>query len=148
MSNRDINEWDPEEIQKFNQSVITEFRENNGVVGGPFTNIPLLLLTTTGRKSGLARVIPLAYLSEGNRYIVIASFAGAPVNPPWYYNLLSNQRVIVEIGSERFTSKATILTEPERTAMFNRVAEAMPQFREYQRKTSRVIPVIALTQVN
>lgn len=147
MSKRDINEWDTKEIQEFNRSVITEFRGNNGVVGGPFTDIPLLLLTATGRKTGLDRVIPLAYLFEDNRYIIIASFAGAPVNPPWYYNLLSNPRVIVEVGSERFTAMAAILTEPERTEMFKKMAEAMPQFLEYQRKTSRVIPVIALKKI-
>jgi len=147
MSKREFNERESKEIQEFNQSVITEFRANNGVVGGPFTQVPLLLLTTTGRKTGLERVNPLAYLSEGGRIIIIASFAGAPVNPPWYYNLLANPEDIVEIGSERFTARATVLNEPERTGMFNKVAALMPQFNDYQRKTSRVIPVIALTRV-
>ena len=145
MSKRDINEWDNKEIQEFNRKVITEFRENNGVVGGPFTNIPMLLITTTGRKSGLQRVNPLAYLADGERYIIVASFAGAPVNPPWYYNLITNPEVMVEVGSERFTATATVLDEPERTEFFNKVAALMPQFNDYQSKTSRVIPVIALT---
>ena len=146
MSKRDINEWDNKEIQEFNRKVITEFRENNGVVGGPFTNIPMLLITTTGRKSGLQRVNPLAYLADGKRYIIVASFAGAPVNPPWYYNLETNPEVGVEVGAERFTAKATVLDEPERSEMFDKVAALMPQFNDYQGKTTRVIPVIALAR--
>lgn len=147
MSKRDINEWDTKEIQEFNRSVITEFRENNGVVGGPFTNVPLLLLTTIGRKTGLERVIPLAYLADGKRYIIVASFAGHPANPPWYHNLVANPRVAVEVGSERFMAQSTVLDEPERSKMFDKVAALMPQFNDYQRKTSRVIPVVALTPV-
>lgn len=146
MSKGDIYQWDNKEIRDFNRSIIDEFRANNGVVGGPFSNVPLLLLTTIGRKTGLERVNPLAYLSEGECYIIIASFAGAPVNPPWYYNLIANPEVVVEVGTERFTAKATVLGEPERTEMYNRMAALMPLFNEYQSKTSRVIPVIALTR--
>ena len=146
MSKRDINEWENKDIREFNQKIITEFRGNKGIVGGPFINVPLLLLTTTGRKSGLERINPLAYLADGERYIIIASFAGAPVNPPWYYNLETNPEVGVEVGAERFTAKATVLDEPERSEMFDKVAALMPQFNDYQGKTTRVIPVIALAR--
>lgn len=145
MSKREIYQWENKEIQDFNRSIIDEFRANNGVVGGPFTNIPLLLLTTIGRKTGLERVNPLAYLYEGERYIVIASFAGAPVSPPWYFNLLSNPNVVVEVGTERLMAKATVLKEPERTEMFSKMAALMPLFNDYQSNTTRIIPVIALT---
>ena len=146
MSKREIYQWENKEIQDFNRSIIEEFRAHNGVVGGPFANIPLLLLTTIGRKSGLKRINPLAYIREGDRYIIIASFAGAPVNPPWYYNLLNDPHVVVEIGSESFAATATVLGEPERTELFNRMAALMPLFNDYRNRTSRVIPVVALTR--
>lgn len=145
MSKREIYEWDNQEIQDFNKSIITEFRANKGIVGGTFTGIPLLLLTTIGRKTGLKRVNPLAYLHDGDRYIIIASFAGSPANPPWYFNLVSRPQVIVEVGSKRFQALATVLEEPERSELYNRMAGEMPLFHEYQNRTSRHIPVIALT---
>ena len=146
MSSDEFYKREKKDIQEFNNSIIAEFRGNQGVVGGPFTNIPLLLLTTIGHKTGLERVNPLAYLHDGDRYIVIASFAGAPANPPWYYNLISEPKVVVEAGTERFTARATILEEPERTEMFAKMTALMPLFNEYQSKTSRIIPVIALTR--
>ena len=145
MSKREIYQWENSEIQEFNRSIIDEFRAHNGVVGGPFEKVPLLLLTTIGRKTGLERVNPLAYILDGDRYITIASFAGAPDNPPWYHNLCSNPNVVVEVGTKRFPARAAILDEPDRTEMFNMMAAQMPQFNEYQSKTSRVIPVVALT---
>ncbi len=134
------------DMKEFNQTIIDEFRANDGVVGGQFARAPLLLLSTTGAKSGIARVNPLAYLIEGDRYIIIASFAGAPTNPPWYYNLLANPEVGVEVLSERFSARADVLGEPERTALYAKMVEAMPVFSEYQSKTTRVIPVVALTR--
>ena len=145
MNKRAIYEWDNEEIQGFNRSIIDEFRTHHGIVGGPFTGIPLLLLTTKGRKTGLERVVPLAYLRDGGRYIIVASFAGSPVNPPWYYNLLANPEAGVEVGDDSFTARAEVLQEPERTRCFDAVVQKMPDFRNYQDRTSRVIPVIALT---
>lgn len=134
------------DLNEFNKSIIDEFRANDGVVGGQFAGAPLLLLTTTGAKSGHPRINPLAYLADGERCIIIASYAGAAKNPPWYYNLVANSEVTVEVGSERFAAQATVLSEPERTLMYDKMADAMPTFAEYQAKTSRVIPVIALTR--
>ena len=134
------------DMQEFNKSIIDEFRKNDGIVGGQFAGARLLLLSTTGAKTGLARVNPLAYIADGDRHVIIASYAGAPNNPPWYYNLLANPEVSVEVGSERFTARTEVLNEPERTELFARMVEMMPVFSEYQSKTTRVIPVVALTR--
>ncbi|MCK5498774.1 MAG: nitroreductase family deazaflavin-dependent oxidoreductase [Gammaproteobacteria bacterium] len=133
-------------MKEFNKTIIDEFHANGGVVGGQFAGIPLLLLTTTGAKTGHTRVNPLAYMNHGDRHIIIASYAGAPTNPPWYYNLLSNPEVSVEMGSERFTARADVLDEPERTELYAKMVEIIPVFSEYQSKTTRVIPVVALTR--
>lgn len=136
-----------QELQEFNKSIIDEFRANDGVVGGMFADAQLLLLTTTGAKTSLIRINPLVCLSDGDRYIIIASYEGAPTNPPWYYNLLSNPEVGVEVGSEQFAARATVLDEPERTELYAKMVKIMPIFTEYQSKTTRVIPVVALTRV-
>lgn len=135
------------DLQDFNKSIIEEFRANDGVVGGQFAGATLLLLTTVGAKTGLKRLNPLACLKDDERYVIIASFAGAPKDPPWYHNLLANPEVGVEVGSEQFTAKAEVLGEPERTDLYAKMTEIMPVFSEYQSKTSRVIPVVALTRV-
>lgn len=131
----------------FNQSIIKEFRENGGKVGGPFEGATLLILTTVGAKSGKTRENPLAYIKDGDDYIIIASWAGAPTNPPWYYNLLAYPEVTVEAGTERFTAKAQVLEEPKRSELYAKMEKMMPPFTEYRNKTSRKIPVIALTPV-
>ena len=133
-------------MQDFNKSIIHEFRANNGVVGGQFAGAPLLLLTTTGAKSGLSRVNPLAYLADKNRHVIIASYAGGPTNPPWYHNLIANPEVYIEVGSDSFRAKAEVVSEPERSELYKKIADAMPAFAEYQTKTTRVIPVIALVR--
>ena len=134
-------------MQEFNQAIIDEFRANDGAVGGQFAGAPLLLLTSTGAKSGQSRVNPLAYLADGDRHIIFASFAGAPKNPPWYFNLLANPEVTVEVGGDAFTAKASVVGEPERTQLYDKMANAMPTFAEYRDKTTRVIPVVALSRV-
>jgi deazaflavin-dependent oxidoreductase (nitroreductase family) len=128
----------------FNQSIVDEFRANLGKVGGPFEGAPMLLLTTTGAKSGQARTAPLVYLPDGDRYVVFASKAGAPTNPDWYHNLVANPAVSVEVGSDRTDADAVVLTGEERDQLFAKQAERMPGFKDYQDKTTRVIPVIAL----
>lgn len=135
------------DFQKFNNKIIEEFRANGGKVGGQFEGAPLLLLTTTGAKSGLPRTNPLAYIADGDRYVVIASYAGAPTNPPWYYNLIANPGVEIEVGTQRFNARAQVLVEPERSALYRRMASVMPAFSEYERKTTRSIPVIALSRL-
>lgn len=135
------------EMQDFNNKIIAEFRANKGVVGEPFAGAPLLLLGTTGAKSGAARTNPLAYVNDGDRLVVIASFAGAANNPPWYHNLLANPEVTVEVGDDKYQARASVVDEPERSALYQKMVAAMPIFEEYKAKTSRVIPVIALTRI-
>lgn len=134
------------DIQDFNKTIIEEFRTNKGVVGGQFKGAPLLLLTTVGAKSGKSRINPLAYLTDKDRYVIIASFAGAPTNPPWYYNLKANPTVEVEVGAERFKARAAVLSEPDRTMLYQKMVKVMPVFADYQKKTARSIPVIALSR--
>ncbi|MFP6837208.1 MAG: nitroreductase family deazaflavin-dependent oxidoreductase [Pseudomonadales bacterium] len=136
------------DMQDFNKSIIDEFRANNGVVGGQFAGAPLLLLTTTGAKTGLSRVNPLAFLADKNCHVIIASYAGGPTNPPWYHNLIANPEVYVEVGSDSFRAKAELASEPERSELYKKIADAMPAFAEYQTKTTRVIPVIALIRTD
>jgi deazaflavin-dependent oxidoreductase (nitroreductase family) len=124
----------------YNQDVIESFRAHNGNL----ENRPLLLLTTTGARSGKTRVIPLAYSRDGDRYIVLASKGGAPSNPDWYHNVVAHPEVTVEVGSGRFQARASVAQGEERDRLFNAQAAAMPNFAEYQEKTSRKIPVIIL----
>jgi deazaflavin-dependent oxidoreductase (nitroreductase family) len=131
----------------WNKAIIDEFRANSGKVGGPFEGKTLLLLHTLGAKSGQERINPVAYISEGDRLVIFASKAGAPTNPDWYYNILSQPLVTVEVGTEQFQARAAIESEPERTRLYNKMVEMMPGFAEYQRKTTRVIPVVTLTRV-
>ena len=93
------------------------------------------------------RLNPVAYTWDGDRYVVIASKGGAPTNPDWYYNVVANPHVTVEVGTEQFEAQATIPAEPERTRLYNQMAEIMPGFAEYQRKTTRAIPVIVLSRI-
>ncbi|MBX6383421.1 MAG: nitroreductase family deazaflavin-dependent oxidoreductase [Microbispora sp.] len=135
-------------MSEWNDKIIEEFRANAGKVGGPFEGVSLLLLTTTGAKTGAARTNPVSYLRDGDRLLVFASYAGAPRHPDWYHNLLANPTVTVEVGDgtaiETFTATAVPLEGEERDRMYARQAELVPVFAEYQKKTSRVIPVIAL----
>jgi deazaflavin-dependent oxidoreductase (nitroreductase family) len=131
-------------INNFNQSIIDEFRANGGKVGGPFEGANLLLLHTTGAKSGQPRVSPLAYFEIDGKLIIIGSFAGAPVSPAWVHNLRANPAARVEVGTEEFDVSAHELPRAERDALFEKVSAAAPGFAEYQQKTSRVIPLFEL----
>ncbi len=131
-------------INAFNTSIIDEFRSNQGKVGGQFANADLLLLTTTGAKSGQPRINPLAYFRVDGKLIIIGSFAGAPVSPAWVHNLRANPAARVEIGTDAFDVTARELPPAERDALFEKVAAAAPGFAEYQSKTSRVIPLFEL----
>ncbi len=135
---------DTETINAFNQSIIDEFRANNGKVAGQFAGADLLLLTTTGAKSGQPRVSPLAYFRIDGKLIIIGSFAGAPVSPAWVHNLRANPRAHVEVGTDAFDVTAHELPSAERGQLFGKVAAAAPGFAEYQSKTSRVIPLFEL----
>jgi deazaflavin-dependent oxidoreductase (nitroreductase family) len=128
----------------YNQQVIEQFRANGGEVRGPNK---LLLLTTTGAKSGQPRTSPLAYSTDGNHLIVLASKAGAPTNPDWYFNLLANSIVTVEVGTERFQARATVAEGEERARLYAQHVALMPGFGEYEQKTTRQIPVIILERI-
>ncbi len=129
-----------------NRAIIQEFRANAGKVGGSWEGRPLLLLTTTGGKSGQRRTTPVTYLPDGNRLLVFASKGGAPTNPGWYHNLLAHPDVTVEVGAETFEANAEVLKGEERDRLYRKQAELFPAFGDYERRTSRRIPVVALTR--
>jgi len=135
---------DAETLNAFNKSIVDEFRANDGKVGGQFANANLLLLTTTGAKSGKERVSPLAYFRVDGRLIIIGSFAGAPVNPAWVHNLRANPQAHVEVGTDAFSVTAHELPSAEREELFPKVTAVAPGFAEYQAKTNRVIPLFEL----
>jgi deazaflavin-dependent oxidoreductase (nitroreductase family) len=131
-------------VTGYNQTIIDEFRANGGVVGGPFQGAKLLLLHTVGAKSGESRINPLAYFEDGDDLLIVASYAGAPTNPPWYYNLLANTTVKLEVGNSAFSATASIVPEPQRTELYDRIANKADAFAQYRDKTTRVIPVVRL----
>jgi deazaflavin-dependent oxidoreductase (nitroreductase family) len=132
------------DTSNFNKTVIEEFRANGGKVAS-FGDAPMVLLTTKGAKSGQTRINPLvSQPRDDGKLYVIASAAGAPKSPDWYYNLVAHPEVEVEIGAERFTATATPITGAERDAIFNRQKEIFPQFAEYEASTTRTIPVVEL----
>jgi deazaflavin-dependent oxidoreductase (nitroreductase family) len=131
----------------WNKMIIEEFRANGGKVGGQFAGMPLLLLHTIGAKSGQPRINPVACMKDGDRFMIVASKGGAPTNPDWYYNLVAHPLVTVEVGTETFQVRASVATEPERTRLYNQMAADRPTFAEYQRKTTRAIPVVILTRI-
>jgi deazaflavin-dependent oxidoreductase (nitroreductase family) len=133
------------DMNDFNKSIIEEFRANAGQVGGPFAGAPVVLITTKGAKSGQTRINPLVGLpQEDGTVYIFASKGGAPRNPDWYYNLVAHPEVEVEFGEEHYAATATPITGAERDRIYARQKEAMPQFAEYEEKTTRTIPVVAL----
>jgi deazaflavin-dependent oxidoreductase (nitroreductase family) len=136
------------DMKQFNEGVIKDFRANGGKVGGQMEKIPLLLVTMKGAKSGRTITLPLAYSKDGNRFVVIASFAGAPHNPSWYHNLVAHPDVTIELGGEKFQAKASVAQGAERDRLFKQQADQLPIFNEYQQKTTRRIPVIVIDRVN
>ncbi len=129
----------------YNAEIIAEFRANNGRVGGRFEGATLLLLHTVGARSGTRYTNPVVYLADGGRYLVFASKAGAPSNPGWYHNLKAHPDVSIELEDRTIEVTASELAGPERDRLFAAQTEISPRFGEYQAKTERVIPVIALT---
>ena len=127
-----------------NQKIIDEFHANHGQVGGPFENIPLLLLHHTGAKSGTERVNPVAYRREGDAYVIFASKGGAPDNPDWFHNLKQHPQARIEVGTDTHSVKARIATGDERNRIWEQQKQEFPGFAEYEAKTSREIPVVVL----
>jgi len=137
------------EMSDFNRAVIEEFRANHGAVGGGFAGAPVVLLTTTGAKSGQKRVNPLVALVQGDTLYVVASKAGAPTNPDWFHNLVANPGVEVEFGDERFTATAVPITGgPERDRLYAAQVAQQPGFADYEKATTRVIPVVELRRLD
>ena len=135
---------DTETIKAFNEAIANEFRANDGKVGGQFEGAHLLLLTTTGAKSGQPRVSPLAYFRIDGKLLILGSFAGSDVNPAWVHNLRANPAAHVEIGNDSSDVTARELPSGERDELFGQITAAAPGFAEYQAKTTRVIPVFEL----
>jgi deazaflavin-dependent oxidoreductase (nitroreductase family) len=130
------------------RALITDFRANGGqVTSGPFAGRPVLLLTTTGAQSGQPRLAPVVYSRDGDRYVIVASKGGSPTHPAWYHNLVANPVVTVEVGGETFEATARVTEGTERDQLFAQRAATNPNFAEYQKKTTRVIPVVVLERV-
>lgn len=127
-----------------NRQVIEEFRAERGTPGGRWEGRPLLLLTTTGARSGQRRTTPMMYIPDGDRLLVIASNIGVPTHPDWYRNLVAHPEVTVEIWTETFNATAVVTEGSERQRLWTRIVELYPFFTEHQAKTTRQIPVIAL----
>jgi deazaflavin-dependent oxidoreductase (nitroreductase family) len=135
-------------VPDWNTSIIEEFRANGGKVGGRFAGAPLLILKTTGAKTGRTRENPMMYLADGDRFLVFASKGGAPTHPDWYHNLVANPSATIEVGDESFDVNAEVLTGEERDRFYAIQSERYPGFAEYQEKTERIIPVIALVRAD
>src|SRR5690348_6570385 len=135
------------DMQDWNSRVIDEFHANEGKVGGPFEGRTMLLLTTTGAKSGKRRTTPLVYLADGDRLLIFASKGGAPTNPDWYHNLVAHPDATVEIGTETKSVRARVAAGDERTRIWETQKERYPGFAEYERNTDREIPVVILEPV-
>jgi len=129
-----------------NQGVIEEFRSRGGRVGGNFEGAPILLMHTVGAKTGEERVTPVMYLADGERWVVFASKAGAPDSPGWYHNLVAKPDMAIEVGTETIDVRATVASPEERDPLYARQAAAYPQFGEYEKRTSRKIPVVIFTR--
>jgi deazaflavin-dependent oxidoreductase (nitroreductase family) len=132
------------EVNDWNTKIIEEFRANGGKVGGQFEGAPLLLLHTTGAKTGQARVNPVMYLADGDDYVVFASKAGAPTNPDWYHNLIANPRASIEVGDQTLNVVASVADGETRERLWSRQKELYPGFADYEAKTTRQIPVVIL----
>ncbi|MDQ6673850.1 MAG: nitroreductase family deazaflavin-dependent oxidoreductase [Chloroflexota bacterium] len=134
--------------EDFNGEVIQQFRANKGtMVSGMFKGAPLLLLSTRGARSGQRRVNPLVYTRDGDRYVIIASKGGGPTHPDWYHNVLANPEVTVEVGPDRFAARAVVVEGAERDRLYAVQAARMPNFAEYEKQTTRRIPVVTLEPV-
>jgi deazaflavin-dependent oxidoreductase (nitroreductase family) len=123
------------------------YRWTNGIIGASTTGLPTLLLTTTGRKSGLARTVPLPYFPHPEGVMVVASYAGGPTNPAWYENLAANPEVFVQIRARRYRAIAKMASPDERPALWASIVALTAIYSDYQRVTTREIPIVVLREV-
>ncbi|HEV7865014.1 MAG TPA: nitroreductase family deazaflavin-dependent oxidoreductase [Acidimicrobiia bacterium] len=133
------------DLDEFNTGIITEFREKDGQVGGPYEGVPMLLLHTVGRNSGRPRVNPLVYRPHGDGFVVFATFAGSPEDPQWYRNLMADRRATVEIGTDTIKVTARLADGDERRRLWDAQVADHPRFADYQERAQRQIPVVVLT---
>ncbi len=138
--------WEPAPASRNQERVVTEFRANAGKVGGYHEGMPLLLLTTTGARTGQQRATPLTYLRDGDRYVVAAAAAGASAHPAWYHNLAASPDATVEVAAETFDATTTIAAGAERDALYQRCVAAYPQLAQYQSLTSREVPIVVIAR--
>ncbi|HET8621571.1 MAG TPA: nitroreductase family deazaflavin-dependent oxidoreductase [Acidimicrobiales bacterium] len=134
-------------MSDFNAQIIDEFRANDGKVGGAFAGAPMLLLHTTGARTGADRVNPLVHGRDGDNLVIFATKGGAPTDPDWFHNLLAHPDVTVEVGTEIVPVRARVAEGDERDRLWSLQKELMPGFAEYEAKTTRQIPVIVLEPV-
>jgi deazaflavin-dependent oxidoreductase (nitroreductase family) len=133
----------------FNRKLMEEFRANAGKLSaGPFAGRPVLIITTTGAKSGQPRETPLVYGEDGDHLFIIASKGGAPSHPAWFHNLKANPEVTIEVGADKYRAKARQATGGERDRLYSKQAERMPAFADYEQKTTRQIPVVVLERID
>ena len=137
-------DFSAENMRDFNGRIVAEFRANGGKVGPPFEGATLLLLTTTGAKSGQARLAPLAYLQIDDMMVIVGSKAGSDTNPDWVHNLRANPQARIEVGTDSYDVVARELPPDERDAVYPKIVALAPGFGEYQEKTDRVIPLFEL----
>lgn len=123
------------------------YRASLGLLGGRIDGLDILLLTTTGKKTGQKRTVPLPFFRDGKRYVLIASFGGNAKNPAWYANLLANPRVQLQVGFRRMTAQALVLEGTERERVWGQVSYDFPRYLKYQAMTERQIPVVLLEPV-
>jgi len=131
-------------MSDFNAAIIDEFRANGGKVGGQFEGATMLLLHTTGARSGDERVNPLVYQADGDNLVVFGSKAGAPTHPAWFHNLVANPEVTVEVGADTVPMRARVAEGDEHERIWTRQKQIMPGFADYEANTTRVIPVVVL----
>jgi deazaflavin-dependent oxidoreductase (nitroreductase family) len=138
--------WNPDgsAVKTFNAAFIDEFRSNGGKIDGEIGFFDFLLVTARGAKSGVPRTVPLAYYTIEGRLVILASMGGSARNPPWYYNVVANPDVTVEIGSDSYSATAIVLEGADREEVFDAICEQQAVYREYQSHTPRLIPVIEL----
>jgi deazaflavin-dependent oxidoreductase (nitroreductase family) len=131
-------------VTDWNAAIIEEFRANGGQVGGQFAGAPMVILHTTGARTGRERVNPLVYQPDGDRIVVFASKGGAPSNPDWYHNLVANPEATVEVAADTVPVRARVAEGEERERLWSRQKELMPGFADYEARTTRQIPVVVL----
>lgn len=134
---------------EFNKGLIADLRANGGkATSGPFKGRDVLILTTRGAKSGLARENPLVYTRDGNHFVIVASKGGSPTHPSWFHNIVAHPDVTIEVSGEKFKAKAHVPDGDEYERLYKQHADINPNFYEYRKRTSRKIPVVVLEKIH